>query len=115
VPKVGRQTYGFNLEVPFTHDAALAALQNERVNQVFQLVNANTLKMRALSDCERGEIEKARTKLKKAAELYLKQGDQEMAAQLENEVLNLEQRGQLSAEGRMTISLTARHRTRKLR
>lgn len=115
VPKIGRQTYGFNLEVPFTRDAELANQQNERVTQVFQTVNANTLKMRALSDYERGEIEKARKKLKSAAELYLKQGDSEMAAQLESEVLNLEQRGQLSAEGHISISLTARHRTRRLK
>lgn len=80
----------------------------DRVMNIVEKVQAFKLQTQALGEAESGNIGAATQKLRQAVTLLLAQGEAELAGQMLQEAQNLEQRGQISSEGKKTILLTSR-------
>lgn len=87
----------------FTHDAVLAQATNPTVMNVAEKVTAFKLQTRALSEADAGDVAGATQKLRAAATILLNQGDTDLARTVRLEAEQLEQKGQMSAEGKKTI------------
>ncbi len=87
----------------FTSDAELARQVSPRVMNILEKVTAFKLQTRALEEAEVGNIAGATQKLRAAATILLNQGETELARTAQSEADQLEQQGQMSAEGRKTI------------
>ena len=97
-----------DLIIQYTPDPALVDLQDNRVMNVVEKVQAYRLQTQALNQAEKGEVGAATQKLRQAVTLLLAQGETELAAQMQAEADHLEQDGELSSEGKKTIKLTSR-------
>ena len=72
----------------------------------------NKLQTRALDDIEAGNVGGAIQKLQSAVTRLLNTGETELAQTVQQEVQNLEQRGELSSEGQKTIHFGSRKTVR---
>jgi Ca-activated chloride channel family protein len=98
--------------VTFTDDAQAINQVNAPVMNIVEKVSAFKLQTRALKDLESGNVTSATQKLKSAVTRLLSQGEVELAETMQQEVSNLEQRGQLSSEGQKTIKFGTRKTVR---
>jgi Ca-activated chloride channel family protein len=96
--------------VEYTPDPARAARQEAKVMHVVEALSAYKLQRRAQADLEAGNLDGATRRLRAAATRLLDMGEEELAAEAEQQALELEQRGQ--ADPRLTKKL--RYETRKL-
>jgi Ca-activated chloride channel family protein len=96
--------------VEYTPDLPRAAQQEAKVMHVVEALSAYKLQRRAQADLEAGDVNGATRKLRAAATRLLDMGEEELAAEAEQQALELEQRGQ--ADPRLTKKL--RYETRKL-
>ncbi len=87
----------------FTNDAYQAQEVVPRVMNIVEKVTAFKLQTRALEEAEVGNIAGATQKLRAAATILLNQGETDLAKTARLEADQLEQRGQMSNEGRKTI------------
>jgi Ca-activated chloride channel homolog len=87
----------------FTNDAHQAQQVNPRVMNIVEKVTAFKLQTRALEEAEAGNIAGATQKLRAAATILLNQGETDLAKTARLEADQLEQRGEMSSEGRKTI------------
>jgi Ca-activated chloride channel family protein len=96
----------------FTNDQYLSNQLDGRVMNIVEKVQAHKLQTQALSDAESGNTSGATRKLRAAVTILLGQGENEMAAQMQQEADRLEQGGQISNEGKKTIKLKSRETVR---
>ena len=96
--------------VEYTPDPARAAQVAPRVMHVVEALSAYKLQRRAQTDLSAGDVAGATRKLRAAATRLLDMGEEELAAEMEQQAAELEQRGQ--ADSRLTKKL--RYETRKL-
>ena len=92
-----------DLMLSFTHDPYLARQVNPRVMNIVEKVTAFKLQTRALQEAELGNMAGATQKLRAAATILLSQGDADLARTVQLEADKLEQKGQMTAEGKKTI------------
>lgn len=90
--------------VEYTSDPARAAQQTPAVMNVVEALSAYKLQRRAQADLEAGDVAGATTKLRAAATRLLDMGQEDLAAEVEQQAQDLEQHGKADA-----------HRTKKLR
>jgi Ca-activated chloride channel family protein len=86
------------------------AQQEAKVMHVVEALSAYKLQRRAQADLEAGNVDGATRKLRVAATRLLDMGEEALAAEAEQQALELEQHGQ--ADPRLTKKL--RYETRKL-
>ncbi len=96
--------------VHYTSDAAQAAQIEPQVMHIVEALSAYKLQQRASADLDSGDVESATRKLRAAATRLLDMGEDDLAAEMEEQASELEQRGQ--ADPRRTKKL--RYETRKL-
>ena len=94
----------------YTPDPARSAQQAPQVMHVVEALSAYKLQRRARADLEAGNVAGATHKLRAAATRLLDMGEKELAAEMEQQALELEQHGQ--ADPRRAKKL--RYETRKL-
>jgi len=94
----------------YTPDPAQATRQAAQVMHVVEALSAYKLQQRARADLEAGNVAGATRKLRAAATRLLDMGEDEMAAEMVQQAVELEQRGQ--ADPSLTKKL--RYGTRKL-
>lgn len=87
---------------------------NPTVMNLVEKVSAFKLQTRALDDAARGDVAGATQKLKAAATRLINMGEDELARAALAEAANLEQRGQMSAEGTKRLRYDTRRLTQKL-
>lgn len=87
----------------FTGDPRLAQQVDARVMNIVEKVSAFRLQTQALKDAEVGNVAGATQKLRSAVTRLLSQGEVEQAQTIQQEIANLEQRGQISSSGSKTI------------
>jgi Ca-activated chloride channel family protein len=98
----------------FTGDPAQAAQVDPVVMNIVEKVTTFKLQTRALEEAQMGNIQGATQKLRAAATRLLEMGETELAAEMQQEATNLEQKGQMSAKGTKKISYATRKLTQKL-
>jgi Ca-activated chloride channel family protein len=98
----------------FTGDPAQAAQVDPDVMNIIEKVTTFKLQTRALEEAQAGNIAGATQKLRAAATRLLEMGENELAAEMQQEAANLEQKGQMSAKGTKKISYATRKLTQKL-
>lgn len=96
--------------VEYTPDPARTAQRVAQVMHVVEALSAYKLQRRARADLEAGNVAGATHKLRTAATRLLDMGEEELAAEMEQQARELEQRGQ--ADPRRTKKL--QYETRKL-
>jgi Ca-activated chloride channel homolog len=96
--------------VHYTSDPAQAAQIEPQVMHIVEALSAYKLQQRASADLDSGDVESATRKLRAAATRLLDMGEDDLAAEMEEQARELEQRGQ--ADPRRTKKL--RYETRKL-
>ncbi len=96
--------------VEYTLDPTRAAQQVPQVMHIVEALSAYKLQRRARTDLEAGDVTGATRKLRAAATRLLDMGEKELAAEAEQQALELERGGQ--ADSRRTKKL--RYETRKL-
>ncbi len=96
--------------VEYTPDPVRAAQVAPQVMHVVEALSAYKLQRRAQADLSAGDVAGATRKLRAAATRLLDMGEEELAAEMEQQAAELEQRGQ--ADPRLTKKL--RYETRKL-
>ena len=112
IPGQGQVRDAVDLVVNFTDDPMQHNQMNGRVMNIVERVQAFKLQTQALSEAEMGQVGQATQKLRQAVTILLSQGETELADQMQNEVNQLEQSGQISTEGKKTIKLTSRKTVR---
>jgi len=99
-----------DLVVEYTSDPAQAAQVVPQVMHIVEALSAYKLQRRAQDDLEAGNVVSATRKLRAAATRLLDMGQEELARDMEQQAVELEQRGQ--ADPRRTKKV--RYETRKL-
>ena len=94
----------------YTLDPAQAAQRAAQVMHIVEALSAYKLQQRARADLEAGNVTGATHKLRAAATRLLDMGEEELAAEMEQQAMELEQHGQ--ADPRRAKKL--RYETRKL-
>lgn len=112
VPGQGQVRDAVDLVVNFTSDPNQYNQMNGRVMNIVERVQAFKLQTQALSEAEMGQVGQATQKLRQAVTILLSQGENELAEQMQHEVNQLEQSGEISSEGKKTIKLTSRKTVR---
>jgi len=112
IPNQGQIRDAVDLVVNFTDDPMQYNQMNGRVMNIVERVQAFKLQTQALSEAEMGQVGQATQKLRQAVTILLSQGETELADQMQHEVNQLEQSGQISTEGKKTIKLTSRKTVR---
>jgi Ca-activated chloride channel family protein len=112
IPGQGQARDAVDLVINFTDDPMQHNQMNGRVMNIVERVQAFKLQTQALSEAEMGQVGQATQKLRQAVTILLSQGETELADQMQNEVNQLEQSGQISTEGKKTIKLTSRKTVR---
>lgn len=107
-PGLGLQREAVDMIVNFTDDPAIINQMNERVMNVVEKVQAFKLQTQALDEAQMGNVEGATRRLRQAVTILLSQGEEELAKQMEQEAVRLEQSGKISSDGKKTIMLTSR-------
>jgi Ca-activated chloride channel homolog len=87
----------------FTDQPQQAQQVDARVMNIVEKVSAFRLQTQALKDAEVGNIAGATQKLRSAVTRLISQGENDLAATVQQEIANLEQQGQLSQSGSKTI------------
>jgi Ca-activated chloride channel homolog len=87
----------------FTDQPQQAQQVDARVMNIVEKVSAFRLQTQALKDAEAGNIAGATQKLRSAVTRLISQGENDLAATVQQEIANLEQQGQLSQGGSKTI------------
>jgi Ca-activated chloride channel family protein len=87
----------------FTDQPQQAQQVNARVMNIVEKISAFRLQTQALKDAEAGNIAGATQKLRSAVTRLISQGENDLAATVQQEIANLEQQGQLSQGGSKTI------------
>jgi Ca-activated chloride channel family protein len=98
----------------FTGDPAQAVQADPAVMNIVEKVTTFKLQTRALEEAQMGNIAGATQKLRAAATRLLEMGESDLAAEMQQEATNLEQKGQMSAKGTKKISYATRKLTQKL-
>ncbi len=101
-----------DLILNITTDQALTQQVNPQVMNIVEKISAFKLQTRALEDLDAGNVSGATQKLQNAVTRLLNTGETELAATVQKEVQNLEQKGELSSEGQKTIRFGARKTVR---
>ena len=101
-----------DLTVNYSHNADDYSAMLGRVMNVVEKVQAFKFQTQALDEAETGNLGAATQKLRQAITILLAQGDTDLADQMQKEVVQLEQSGQISNEGKKTIKLTSRKTVR---
>ncbi len=101
-----------DIMLTFTQDASLINQVNAPVMNIVEKVSAFKLQTRALQDLQSGNVAAATQKLKSAVTRLLSQGETELAQTMEQEIVNLEQSGQMSSEGQKTVKFGTRKTVR---
>jgi len=97
-----------DLIVKFSIDPAEYKQTDERVVGVVERVQAYKLQTQALREVEEGRAGQATQKLRQAVTLLLSQGDEKLAEQIQQEVEQLEEFGEISSKGKKTIKFSSR-------
>jgi len=116
VPLAGRTHEKARVDVllGFTSDPAEAAQTDADVMNIIEKVTTFKLQTRALEEAQAGNIAGATQKLRAAATRLLEMGEADLAAEMQQEALNLEQKGQMSSKGTKKITYATRKLTQKL-
>ena len=101
-----------DLILQITNDQTLTRQVNPQVMNIVEKISAFKLQTRALDDIEAGNVGGATQKLQSAVTRLLNTGETELAQTVQQEVQNLEQRGELSSEGQKTIRFGSRKTVR---
>lgn len=96
--------------VEYTADSAQAAYQEPEVMHVVEALSAYKLQRRAQADLEAGDVDGATRKLRAAATRLLDMGEETLAAEVERQAEELEQRGEANPQ----LTKRLRYETRKL-
>ena len=114
IPALGRvgEKSRLDLLLTFTADQGQLNQVNAGVMNIVEKVSAFKLQTRALQDVAQGDLQGATQKLKSAVTRLLNQGETALADTMQQEITNLEQRGQLSSEGQKTIKFQGRKTVR---
>jgi Ca-activated chloride channel family protein len=112
VPSQGQVRDAVDLVVNFTSDPTQYNQMNGRVMNIVERVQAFKLQTQALNEAEMGQVGQATQKLRQAVTILLSQGEADLAEQMQQEVSQLEQSGEISSEGKKTIKLTSRKTVR---
>lgn len=97
-----------------TDDPAQVGLMNADVMNVVEKVSVFKLQTRALSEVQAGNIALATQQLRAAATRLLNLGEVDLAQAAQQEVINLEQQGQMSAGGTKKLSYGTRKLTHRI-
>jgi Ca-activated chloride channel family protein len=108
----GSQRQSVDIILNYTNDQSISSQLNHQVMNIVEKVQAFKLQTQALSDAEGGNVGSATRKLRQAVTMLLNQGEEELAAQIQDEATQLEKHGELSSEGKKTIKLTSRKTVR---
>ncbi len=87
---------------------------NPQVMNLVETISAFKLHTRALEDAARGDVSGATQKLQAAATRLINMGESELAQTALDEAANLEQKGQMSADGTKKLRYDTRRLTQKL-
>jgi Ca-activated chloride channel family protein len=112
VPTQGQMRDAVDLVVNFTSDPTKYNQMDGRVMNIVERVQAFKLQTQALNEAEMGQVGQATQKLRQAVTILLSQGEDDLADQMQKEVNQLEQSGEISSEGKKTIKLTSRKTVR---
>jgi Ca-activated chloride channel family protein len=112
VPSQGQVRDAVDLVVNFTSDPTQYNQMNGKVMNIVERVQAFKLQTQALNEAEMGQVGQATQKLRQAVTILLSQGEADLAEQMQQEVSQLEQSGEISSEGKKTIKLTSRKTVR---
>jgi len=112
IPDQGMVRDAVDLIVKYTNDPDEYNKMDERVMGIVDRVQAFKLQNQALSDAEQGQVTQATQKLRQAVTLLLSQGEGALAEQMQQEVQQLEESGEISSKGKKTIKLTSRKTVR---
>ncbi|MBC8254208.1 MAG: VWA domain-containing protein [Ardenticatenia bacterium] len=116
VPATGltHETVRTDVLLGFTGDPSVARQVDPLVMNVVEKVTTFKLQTRALEEAQAGNIAAATQKLRAAATRLLEMGEEDLAADMQQEAANLEQKGQMSSRGTKRISYATRKLTQKL-
>jgi len=112
IPTQGMVRDAVDLIVKFSNDPDEYNILDDRVMDIVDRVQAFKLQTQALSDAEQGQVSQATQKLRQAVTLLLSQGEAVLAEQMQQEVQQLEESGEISSKGKKTIKLTSRKTVR---
>lgn len=114
VPQLGvtGEKTKFDVMLNFVADPAQATAVVPQVMNIVEKVSAHKLQTRALEDLAAGNVGAATQKLQGAVTRLLNQGELELAQTMQEEIDNLQQKGEMTSAGQKTIKFGTRKTVR---
>lgn len=110
--KLAQEKTKLDVMLSFVADPAQAAGVVPQVMNIVEKVSAHKLQTRALEDLSSGNVAGATQKLQGAVTRLLNQGEVDLANTMQQEIENLQQKGEMTSAGQKTIKFGTRKTVR---